>query len=221
MKFSKESMDVFKNFASINMSILFRPGKIQKTISGQKNVLGVAKIAEEFPKEVAIYDLNQFLGTASLFSDPEFTFNETSVSISDESGSEATFVYASKEAIVHAPDKEMVFPAPEVEFTLEEKSLMSGLKAASVMSLPNISLVGDGENVYITAQDANNSSAHKWKQRVGQANSKFQLNFRLELLKFLPRDYEVSISSKLLSRFESKKGDVTYFLAAESGSTFG
>lgn len=220
MKLSKETLDVLKNFASINHSILLRQGSKLKTVTPQKNVMAVATISESIPRELAIYDLNQFLGTVSLFSEPEFEFLEKNVRITDKTGAVANFTYSAKESIVSAPDKDVVLPSTEVTFSLNDKALTSALKAASVMSLPNVAFLGRAGKVYLTALNVNDASDHLWEVPVGETESTFRMIYRLDLLKFLPRDYYVAISSKLITRFVSTSGDVTYFVAAETGSTF-
>lgn len=222
MKISKETMEILKNFASINISILFRPGTKIKTVTPQRNVVAVASVSESFSREIPIYDLNQFLGTSSLFSDPEFDFGESAVRISHPSDDQTvTFEYAAKEAIVSAPEKDVSFPADaEVNFKLTKEAFNAAMKASSVMALPNISIIGKEGIIYLTVDDVTGATKHTWKRKVGTTNHKFTIIYRSEILKFLPRDYNVSISSKLISRFESENKDVTYFTAMENGSKF-
>jgi len=72
MKLSKRTLKKKKNFSTINQSILIKPGNMLETISNVKDVYAKASIDEEFDKEFAIYDMNEFLGVVSLFEDPEF-----------------------------------------------------------------------------------------------------------------------------------------------------
>ena len=53
MQISKETIDILKNFASINSNILIRKGKVLSTISTAKNIYARAEVAEDFPEEVA------------------------------------------------------------------------------------------------------------------------------------------------------------------------
>ena len=57
MKLSDSTLTVLKNFAGINNSILVKQGSKLRTISVAKNILAEADISEDFPKDVAIYDL--------------------------------------------------------------------------------------------------------------------------------------------------------------------
>ena len=74
MKLSDSTLTVLKNFAGINNSILVKEGSQLRTISVAKNILAEADIPEDFPRDVAIYDLNQFLNGLSLHQDPNRDF---------------------------------------------------------------------------------------------------------------------------------------------------
>ena len=62
---SNRTLDVLKNFSTINSNILVKPGNIINTISPIKNVMAEATIEEDFDTEFGIWDLNKFLGTVS------------------------------------------------------------------------------------------------------------------------------------------------------------
>jgi hypothetical protein len=57
MKFSERTLTVLKNFATINPSIIFKPGKQIRTISPQKTVVAIANIEDEIPSEACVYDM--------------------------------------------------------------------------------------------------------------------------------------------------------------------
>ena len=57
MKLSDNTLNVLKNFAGINNSILVKEGNKLRTISVAKNILAEANITEEFPRDVAILSL--------------------------------------------------------------------------------------------------------------------------------------------------------------------
>ena len=61
MKLSSNTTNILKNFSQINQSILIKEGNKLKTISVMKNNLAEAEVEEEYEKDIAIYDLNQFL----------------------------------------------------------------------------------------------------------------------------------------------------------------
>ena len=71
---SKKTLDVLKNFSTINSSIVFRQGSTVRTISNAENILAKFTGEEVFPTDFAIYDLSQFLMGISLFNDPQLEF---------------------------------------------------------------------------------------------------------------------------------------------------
>ena len=75
MKLSKGTLDILKNFSNINPSITFKEGQELSTLSIQKNILSRAVVEETFPRNFAIYDLQQFLSGVSLFENPELDFD--------------------------------------------------------------------------------------------------------------------------------------------------
>ena len=83
MKLSDNTLTVLKNFAGINNSILVKEGSRLRTISVAKNILAEADIKEDFPRDFAIYDLNQFLNGLSLHQDPDLCLLYTSPSPRD------------------------------------------------------------------------------------------------------------------------------------------
>ena len=70
MKLSSHTTSVLKNFATINQNLVIKEGNTIATMSAMKNIVAKAEVEETFPMEVAIYDLNEFLGALSLFTSP-------------------------------------------------------------------------------------------------------------------------------------------------------
>ena len=83
MKLSSETISVLKNFATINQNLIIKSGSELSTMSAMNNILGKAKVKENFPQEFAIYDLNEFLAAISLFNNPELDFKKDFVVITE------------------------------------------------------------------------------------------------------------------------------------------
>ena len=62
MKLSNHTTSVLKNFATINQNLVIKEGNSIATMSAMKNIVAKAEVEETFPQEIAIYDLNEFLG---------------------------------------------------------------------------------------------------------------------------------------------------------------
>ena len=220
MKLSKETTEILGNFAEIYQSVLFKKGNTIRTVSPAKSVLAEAKIAETIPRDAAVFDLKQFLNYVSAFEDPELSFGEQCVVIKNGKSS-GKYTYAARENISVPPDRNILLPSVDVAFTLDKSMFSSVMKAASVLGLPEMILVGKDGNAFLTAGDSKNASSHSFEYPIGSASADYRLIFKVDNLKLLPRDYDVKISAKGIAHFVSKTGDIQYWIATESTSTFG
>ena len=143
MKLSDKTHTILKNFAGINNSILVKQGNSLRTISVAKNILAEASIDEEFPKDFAIYDLNQFLNGLGLHQDPEMDFGQESYLTIREGKRRVKYFYADPAVIVSPPEKEITLPSEDVHFQLDSIALEKLLKAAAVYQLPDLSAIGE------------------------------------------------------------------------------
>ena len=84
MKLSEHTTSVLKNFATINQNLVIKEGSELLTMSAMKNIVAKATVEENFPKELAIYDLNEFLAALSLFKSPILDFDDQFVTINEE-----------------------------------------------------------------------------------------------------------------------------------------
>ena len=220
MKLSDSTLAVLKNFAGINNSILVKKGNQLRTISVAKNILAEAEIPEDFPRDVAIYDLNQFLNGLSLHQDPNLDFTEDSHITIKEGKRRVKYFYADPQVIIAPPDKEINLPTQEICFQLESNSLEKLVKAAAVYQLPDLSVIGKNNEIHMVVGDKKNDTSNEYSIYVGETDSEFELNFKMENIKIIPGPYDVVISSKLLSEFTNKQYNLKYFIALEPDSTF-
>jgi len=219
MKISNETRSILKNFSTINSGIKVESGQQLKTISNMKNILAVANVSESFGQEFSIYNLSEFLGATSLLENPEFNFNENSVSISDTNSS-MTYFYAS-EGMVASPEKMITMPDAEIKIDLSSSLLDELQKAASVLGVNDLQLVSDGTKVSLVVTDKKNATSNTFSRTVGEGNGvSFTMNFKIENLKILDGNYEVFVSSKGISNFKNKDIDLEYFIALEPDSVY-
>ena len=99
--------------------------------------------------------------------------------------------------------------------------LQSALRAAGVLSLPEIALIGRDGVAYLAAIDSRNEGSNTFMYEVGKADANYRMIFKTDNIKLLNRDYEVRVSAKGISHFKSKTGDVEYWIVAEQGSKYG
>jgi hypothetical protein len=217
MKFSPRTIQILRNFATINPSIIFNAGVELKTMSVSKTVVAKATIDTVIGKTFAIYDLSQFLAAISMFEDPELALSETSVRIT--SGTERmSYTFSEPSLILGPPEKQIVLPSTEISFDLKEAVLVRTMKALSVIGCPEIAVTGDGKKIHLEALDSRKPGNSSYKVEIGETSSDFQMIFKSDNILMLPADYRVSISAKGLAHFQGT--DVEYFVAVEHHSKF-
>ena len=216
MKLSNETKEVLKNFSTINQNLVIKQGSNISTMSAMKNIIANAKVTEEFPKEFAIYDLNEFLAALSLFANPELDFKDDFVMFTEES--KALKYWYSDPSVVTTPQKELTMPSVEISYKLSSSTLSEVQRAAAVIGAPDMLL----ENGKLKVTDKKNSTANDYETPldVGENDAKYKFWFKVENLKIIPGTYDVEMSSKKISRFKNTSVDVEYFIALEPESSY-
>jgi len=215
MKLSEKTLTILKNFAGINNSILVKEGNQLRTISVARNILAEAEISEEFSREFAIYDLNQFLNGLGLHQDPDIDFSDPSYLMIREGRRRVKYFYADPQVIMAPPDKKLELPTKDVCFQLQQVTLEKLLKAAAVYQLPDLSAIGENGVIKLVVRDKKNDTSNEFGEVVGETDDEFTYNFKVENIKIIPGSYEVVISSKLLSEFSNSQHNLKYFIALE------
>lgn len=219
MKLSKETVEVLKNFAGINTNLLIKQGTVISTISTGKNVFGDATVAETFPQDFGIYDLNQFLGVLGLFDDPELDFQGDFLKISQ--GKNVIKYAKAEQNILVVPSKSITFPEDgKIDVEVSKAAMANIHKSASVLGHKDVAFVGDGSTVSIEVLDKKSPSSNKFSFPVGSTNQTFTVYLKIENLKMMGGDYDLSISPKKIARFSNKGQALTYYVAVEADSTF-
>ena len=220
MKLSNNTITILKNFSNINQSILIKGGSKIKTISVLKNIYAVADVEEQFTKDFAIYDLNEFLNGLTLHQDPDLDFTNDSYLTIKEGKRRVKYFFADPEVIVSPPDKDIDLPTEDVCFQLEHSQLDKLIKASAVYKLPDLSAIGEAGVIRLVVRDKNNDTSNEYSIIVGETTDEFVFNFKVENIKIIPGSYDVVVSRKLSARFVNEKYNLKYFIALEPDSTF-
>lgn len=218
MKLSKKTVELLKNFSNINPNLLIKQGNRLATITTHKNVMASVTVAETFPNDFGVYDLNEFLAAVSLFEDPELTFSAASVTMKENNNS--IRFGAADASVLTAPTKEIVFPDSDIDFTINASSLGMIQKTSAILRGGDLLISGDGSKIVATVCDKKNSALNTYNLDLGTTDKNFNVYLKVENLKMLPGDYTVSISKKKISRFQASSIDLVYYVAVESDTTF-
>ena len=221
MKLNQHTIDTLKNFAGINTNILIKEGDELSTISTMRNIFARAKVSDSFTNQFGIYDLNEFLSAVSGFSKPELTLKDKYLTISSEGSKSKVKYYYSDPSVIVSPQKEVNMPEADVTFSLTESNYKELLKMAAILKSPDLALIGTkGGDIVLKVCDKKNDTSNSFDIVVGQgATADYTFYFKVENMKMLDGDYDVSVSSKSISHFKNKKLPIEYWIALEPDST--
>ena len=226
MKLSNETVTVLKNFSTINQNLVIKSGNSISTMSAMKNIVAKAEVSETFPRDFAIYDLNEFLASLSLFDKPDLDFKEDFVMVTEDGSTNKTLKYwYSDPSVVTTPSKEVTMPSCEVSFSLSSNILSDIQKAAAVIGVPDMVLnngkIG-GADLKVT--DKKNDTANDYSISFDTNSDDKDVNysfwFKVENLRLLPATYDVEVSSKNISHFKNTNVDIEYWIALEPESKY-
>ena len=223
MKLSEHTVEVLKNFATINQNLIIKEGNTLTTMSAMKNIVAKAEVEESFDKEVAIYDLNEFLASISLFTSPILDFNEGFVTIKEENNPKNSLKYFySDPSVVTSPNKTITMPSKEVSFKLNGENLNKLKRAAGVIQAPDLVLEKKNTDVFLTVKDKKNDTANTFSIDVDTVvdGSDFKFFFKVENLKLMDGKYTVEISSKNISHMKNESTPIEYWIALEPESNY-
>ena len=183
---SKSTIEVLKNFCSINKSIVIKPGNKVSTLSINKNILAIADVEELFDTQISIYDLGVFLGGLSLFDAPKIDTTESNYVTGDQRGKSKTrYFYADPDIIVQPPEKEIHPFRRSRKFRLEAECSQQLQRAASVYQLPDLCLFGDSGSMHLCVTDKKNDTSNSYSVEVGTTDDEFCFCFKVENPNFL------------------------------------
>tara|TARA_B100001093_G_C26846643_1_gene1023119 strand:+ start:1396 stop:2073 length:678 start_codon:yes stop_codon:yes gene_type:complete len=224
MRLTKSTIQILSNFASINSNIVIDQGNTIRTISEAKNILAKATVEETFDSEFGVYDLNEFLGVLKLVDNPNLNFQDDFVIISDESGLTNIKYFFSDTEMLTKAGKDVRMPEGDVKLDLSEDILQKLRSAAGALGHSEMLIQGiDNGLAKVTVTTSENSTANTFSIEIPATSDVYTYKFvyNINNLKMLSGDYEVEISSKLISKLTNKSNGLQYWIALEKSSTYG
>lgn len=213
MRLTKETINILKNFASINSNIFIQPGNTLKTRSMGSNIFAIAKVQEDFDTEIGIWDLNKFLGVISMFNNPDLEFHDKYVDISNGKSS-VKYFYAQK-SVLTIPTRDIKMPEVLFSFTLEEQDLNEIMKASSILQVSDLSIIAEDGKILIKVDDSTNNTSDSIELVIDEDYSgpDFRGMIKVSDLKFVPGDYKVDMTNTIIARFTHTSNNLVYYTA--------
>ena len=223
MQLNENTLSVLKNFATIQPNVVLNEGAVIKTIAEAKNVMAVATLDQSFDKQVGIYNLDEFLAVLGLVDTPDLTFADDFVTVKSTSGRSQVKYFYSDIGILTSPAKDIPMPESEVKFTLDEATFKKVLRAAGALGHEKMTITATEGGIKLTVVDNTDATSNAFEIVVPGTYETDNFTFVMNIanLKLIGGDYDVEVSSRLLSRFKNTSAEVEYFIALEKSSTYG
>lgn len=223
MQLNETTMEVLKNFASIQKNLLITEGDTVKTIADAKNVMAVAKLNQSFDKSFGIYDVDQFLSALGLVDDPTLDLGDRYVTVKDSSGRSSVKYFYSDADILTTVSKDIPMPESEVRFKLDEATLGRVRRAAGTLGHEKMTITATEGGVLLSVVDNTDDTSNVFSITVPGSYDSENFSFVMNIanLQLLSGNYDVEVSSRLISKFTNESIDVCYYIALEKSSTYG
>ena len=217
MKLSTDTINVLKNFATINQKVRIHPGSQISTISPGKDVFARATVTETFPREFNIYDLSSFLALITLMEDQDIDFGDRSLTVSKDGG-KFEYFYAEPTVIV-APEAGKNIPVEaHFEFDMTKNEVEMINKAAAITAAKNVILKSVQGQVSLTIGDSAVANSNSYTRIVGSSEHNFNCILPVERVKLIPDAYHITLSKLKFLHFKNTSRDLAYWLALEPAS---
>lgn len=213
---SQTTLNILKNFATINNGIIIKKGNTLRTISNAENILAAANVEESFPQTFAIYDLNQFLAGLSLFDNPSLVFDNSDYVTIKDGRSRVKYYFSDPEITLKtAPDKTVKYPGSDIQFTLSASDIAAIQKATGIYKLPDLNISSD-EEIVLSVRDNENGTSNTYDIIVpGTFEGSHSFDLKVENIRLLQGDYQVGVSRHYISEWKHLNLDLTYYIALE------
>ena len=220
MELTENTLQVLRNFASIHQNIVIQEGNVLRTVSEAKTVLARSEIDVEFPSSFGVYDLGELLSVLSLVESPRIAFDEKFLTIADGSGRSSVKYFYSDPNILTSSSKDISMPDPDVSFRLDRDTMNKIKRAASVFGHTDVSVTKEDGSIVLTVLNNEDPTSNTMKIVVDGSSDldDFKLIFNINNLKMIDGDYDVYLSSKLISHFVNTESNVEYWVALQKTS---
>ena len=216
MKISKEVINVLKNYASISNNLRIYPGNVLATLGPQQNIFAKITVADTFPVDACIYNLNTLLEILNIYEDQEVEFGEKSLTVAKGSDN-FEYTYADPSVIIAPPAGKSIEIDNQFEFKLSSADCVMIRKAAGLTGAEQIKIEAKNGQAVLTVGDKANSMKHS--RVIGQTDLTFTALLDVGLFLVLPEDYTVVLSKMKFLHFKSETANVPeYWIALDPKS---
>jgi len=217
MQVSDKTIEILKNFSTINNGMVLRKGNRQATIAPDDAIYAEATL-DEFPMDLGLYELPKFLTNLSLLESPVLTFADNAVKISDKDGFNLSYRGCSPE-LIHTPAEKastLTIEDPDVTLSLTVAQIQKLTKVAAVNTFTHLTVFGTNGKLGVKVNDRSSDTSNAGVMDLGDwTGVDFECIFKVEQLKIVPMNYNIQIKKDSYAIFENADKTLKYVIALE------
>lgn len=229
IKLTKTTIDVLKKINEINQGVRIVQGdQTLKVKTTDNTILVHAPIDIEFPRDVYIYDVREFLAVNGIIENGsiDLSTNQFCLFSSDDGKQKIRYIEGDPEFINSHTDKEPSLGDIDLNLEVSEEQFTTVLKAAHTLNLDYIGFISDGETVSLTTFNKNNgdeSLTNKYSIDLAECDETFEMFYKLSVQNISVLEGEgnlkFELTKKKVSRITTESGK-TFWIVMNTGSSW-
>jgi hypothetical protein len=221
MRIDSFTMTVLDNFAAISSAAWIDAGNVIGTVSPTKALVARVEVETEFPKSFGLYRLGCFINVINMYKEPEVTFEDTHLLVSDSPRStKITFGDPDLFDDFRKASK-LNFPTSDIKTTFSAELLRDIDKAVRVLGVPDLVVQGNGETLSVMATNVREPGCNYHTIQLGETDKTFKAIIKHSNMTLLPANYEVEIvPNKRTPSLKLTAPRIQYLVALDKDSEF-
>lgn len=221
MKFSKQTLEILKNFSEINNGMQFRKGTKQTVVNLTTTIIGVSEFDVEIPTSFAIHNMPSFLGAISLFDDPDIDISDSEYILITEGDQKIRYRVSEPRMIVSWPeDRPAKLASTEVSFEMTKENWNKIRRSVDLLESEHFVLEGKDGKLRVKTLNKKQERGSNASFVLGTTDYNFSLEYQISSMPIMVGSYQIDISKNKLSRWTNKDKPVEYYVLCSKDSKF-
>lgn len=223
MKLTKETLNILKNFSTLNNGIVLRKGDVISTKTITNVVYGEAKLNQTIDEEIGIYDLNSFLNVVNLVGeDADICLDERrgNLVVSNQRV-KINYPAASAGSIISPKGRVGSFEA-DVEYSVSMDDLKSLMKMSRQLNVNRLEFMPLDGRLFIRGweEDDKQHPNEMFRLDMGEYTGSADFHFFISIdnMKLIDGDYIIQFNRKKIATLTTD--NVLYMIACGLDSNY-
>lgn len=197
------TVEILKNFASINNQVVFKEGHAQRACNDTRNFIADVELTDALPQECALYELNRLLGiidTCKTDKLPMINFGSSSLIVKHDHGS-VTIPYAHADVVAAPPAVQFHLKKPIASFDLPQELWQRIKRTAAVLQTTALHIIVNAQGELVLklvnekdkGGDAMGSASYNMPNTVVTEAVENTWAVKFDALELLPGNYTVEV----------------------------